>query len=201
MACLAAAGFCPVPTHASLPAPESPHEPEFCQVQPEHRLPVPLSPQEQSKWCWAASGQMVMNFLGATVKQCDEANKQFYRIDCCQSPVPLDCDKAGWPEPDEYDFNYRTTSNVALSWNEVQDEIYCNGRPFAFSWHYLGGGGHMMVAVGYHTVSGQNYLKINDPSPADTGTGTYWENTYEIFDAQPGHYTHWNDYYAFARRE
>jgi Papain-like cysteine protease AvrRpt2 len=47
---------------------------------------VPLRGQETPVWCWAASGEMVMDFLGTDVSQCDEANKRFGRNDCCNSP-------------------------------------------------------------------------------------------------------------------
>ncbi|AUX37869.1 uncharacterized protein SOCE836_101050 [Sorangium cellulosum] len=199
VACLSVAGFCPVPTHASLPVPLSPQEKGLCLAPPEHSLPVHLSPQEQTYWCWAASGQMVMNFLGATVIQCDEANKQFdpERTDCCDSPVPSDCDVVGWPEPEKYGFTYKTTSDEVLPWKDVQDEIYCKHRPFAFTWRYPGGKGHMMVAVTYRNVAGKRLVGVNDPNPRKIGD--YWENTYEYIDALPGHHTHWNDYYAFAR--
>src|SRR6476659_5029294 len=65
-------------------------------------LAVPLHAQQTSMWCWAASGQMVMNFLGGSVVQCDEANKEFSRIDCCNNPTPGACVQGGWPQPDKY---------------------------------------------------------------------------------------------------
>src|SRR5215208_2563397 len=40
---------------------------------------VTLRPQETSMWCWAASGEMAMDFLGTDVSQCDQANKRFGR--------------------------------------------------------------------------------------------------------------------------
>ena len=58
---------------------------------------VTLRPQETSMWCWAASGEMVMDFLGTDVGQCDEANKRFGRSDCCNNPVPNACVNEGWP--------------------------------------------------------------------------------------------------------
>ena len=39
--------------------------------------PVTLRPQETNMWCWAASGQMVMDFLGNNVSQCVQANNRF----------------------------------------------------------------------------------------------------------------------------
>ena len=74
-------------------------------------LPVTLHPQETANWCWAASGQMVMDYLGNNVSQCTEANNRFYRSDCCNlalCPYPdaptydtagncVGCACGGWP--------------------------------------------------------------------------------------------------------
>jgi hypothetical protein len=40
------------------------------------QLPVPLNPQENNHWCWAASAQMVKNWVrpDLNVQQCDEAS-------------------------------------------------------------------------------------------------------------------------------
>src|SRR5580692_616675 len=62
-------------------------------------LPVPLVPQLQSDWCWAASGQMIFNYLGATrVTQCEEVNSALSRTDCCGTVAcssDADCTPAG----------------------------------------------------------------------------------------------------------
>ncbi|HEY6901208.1 MAG TPA: papain-like cysteine protease family protein, partial [Puia sp.] len=77
--------------------------------------PVTLYPQKTSMWCWAASGEMCMNFLGANIQQCDEANKRFGRTDCCNAPVPTACVNGGWPEFDKYGFKADVTSDAPLS--------------------------------------------------------------------------------------
>ena len=55
-------------------------------------LAVPLIDQEGANWCWAASCQMVMAFLGDTVPQWVQANSQFVRRDCCPAPGASGCD-------------------------------------------------------------------------------------------------------------
>src|SRR5947208_596385 len=89
--------------------------------------PVSLSGQQTGMWCWAASGQMTMNFVHAAsaVQQCDEVNKRFGRNDCCNSPTPGACVNGGWPEYDKYSFKADTTSDAPLSWNQVTNQIYC----------------------------------------------------------------------------
>lgn len=177
IACLAAAGCC---------------DPPLTQTRA-----VTLRGQEQSNWCWAASGQMVMNTLGASVTQCDEVNRRYGRTDCCNTPTPSACNQTGWPEPDRYGFTFRTTSDAPLTWAQVKEEIHCGGRPFAFSWHWPGGTGHMMVVTGYKTDMGTNYMYVSDPLPQNAGSLNIY--TYDYYNTSPGHHTHWNDYYAFVR--
>lgn len=174
-------------------------------------LPVPLHPQETSNWCWAASGQMVMDYLGHNVSQCTEANNRFGRTDCCNidlCPAPTQaatydaygnctgCVCGGWPEFGKYGFTFKTTSSAALSWadlrTQLSNESYCKKKPFAFSWHWNGGGGHMMVAKGYLTLAGTNYVVILDPWAPCSGDERII--TYADYVQGTG-YTHWNDYY------
>lgn len=156
-----------------------------------------LHAQQTSMWCWAASGQMVMESLGTNVTQCDEANKRFGRSDCCNNPVPSPCVNGGWPEFGKYGFTFKTTSNAALTWDQVRDQIYCQHKPFAFSWHWSGGGGHMMAAFGYTTIDGANYVAVNDPWPPNSGDQSV--KTYDAYVSGSG-YTHWNDYYDVTKK-
>lgn len=154
-------------------------------------LSVPLRPQQVSNWCWAASGQMIMHYLGATrVTQCDEANKRLGRTDCCNSPTPSACNVGGWPEFEKYGFSY-STYDGALSWASLVNEIN-NYRPVAFSWGWTGGGGHMMVARGYTTLSNINYVDVNDPWPPNAGD--QYLTTYSNYISGSDH-VHWTDYY------
>lgn len=159
--------------------------------------PVTLRAQETSMWCWAASGQMVMNSLGTNVSQCDEANKRFNRTDCCNNPVPNACINGGWPEFEKYGFSFKTTSDAPLSWSDIKKQIYCEKKPFTFSWHWNGGGGHMMVLIGYVTIDGVNYVTINDPLPPNIGDQRVI--TYDAYISGSG-YTHWNDYYDVTKK-
>ncbi|REG48611.1 papain like cysteine protease AvrRpt2 [Paraburkholderia sp. BL6669N2] len=160
-------------------------------------LTVALNPQQTSMWCWAASGQMTMGYLGTVVSQCDEANKEFGSTDCCNNPKPGACVQGGWPEYGKYGFNAATTSDAALSWDDVKRQIYCRRTPFAFTWHWTGGGGHMMVATGYTTVRGTNYVAINNPWPPNVGDASII--TYDVYVSGADH-THWNDYYNIQKQ-
>jgi hypothetical protein len=167
-------------------------------------LPVTLDGQQTGMWCWAASGQMTMNYIhpASNVQQCDEANRRFGRPDCCGNPVPSGCVNGGWPEYDKYNFKADVTSNVALTWAQLTDQIFCQKKPFAFSWHWNGGGGHMMVATGYQTLNGVNYVWVNNPWPPGSTTSSGGVTEIDTFDtyvgaASQGH-THWNDYYNIS---
>jgi len=178
---LALAGCC-TPT---LPTP--------CTLPPSALVNVRITGQHTAMWCWAASGEMTMNYHGASVTQCDEANKRFGMTTCCTNPSG--CVFGGWPEYPKYGFSSVHTTNAALTWDQLRDEIYCKRRPFAFTWHWSGGGGHMMVASGYDTVGGVTYVRVNNPSPWDpVGGGAQYFTTYADYVSGPGH-SHWDDYY------
>ena len=73
---------------------------EWCKPPEIGSQQVILRPQETKLWCWAASGEMIMEFLGVSVEQCDEQNKRFGRTDCCNDPAPKACVNGGMPEFD-----------------------------------------------------------------------------------------------------
>ncbi len=161
-------------------------------------LAVPLHPQETSWWCWAASAQMCMDFLGHNIAQCVQANNRLGFADCCNNPTPAHCIQGGWPEFPKYDFSADHTTDAALSWDQVKKQISpgaspCRGTPFCFTWHWPGGSGHVMVAIGYKTEEGENFVEVNDPGPPNVGDH-YWI-TYDYYVEHPGHHTHWDDYY------
>ena len=158
-------------------------------------LAVPLRGQLTSMWCWAASGQMTMNFIhpASNVAQADEANRRFSRTDCGNSPTPAACIQGGWPEYEKYDFTRVRTSDTALTWEQIRQEVGCAGRPFAFSWHWPQGGGHMMVVIGYRSIASGNWVLVNNPWPP-TGGNQSWM-LYSRYVATPGDHTHWDDFY------
>lgn len=160
---------------------------------------VTLRGQENSNWCWAASGQMVMSFLGNNVAQCTQANQRLSRSDCCNGPLPGGCNTTGWPEFAANGFRFDRTSNAPLSWADVRSQIHCAKKPFAFSWHWPGGGGHMMVVYGYATINNVNYVSVYDPLPVGTGTDTVY--TYDYYNTSAGHHTHWDDFYNVTRED
>jgi hypothetical protein len=80
-----------------------------------------------------------------------------------------------------------------LTWETIKAEIDAN-RPFVFAWKSAGGGGHMVVVTGYGTSDGVRYLFVNDPSPVNEGTFTYYTYDWYAAEAEDAP-AHWRDYY------
>lgn len=127
-------------------------------------LPVPLYAQQTTSWCWAASGEMIMAYLGATVDvtQCTQANKRFTRTDCCNNFA--NCVSGGMPEFSKYGFT--STYATTFTFDQLKAEIQM-GRPVGFI-HRQNSDGfqHYMVVTGY-TESGGQKVCINDPWPSN----------------------------------
>jgi hypothetical protein len=174
-------------------------------------LPVTLRPQETNNWCWAASGQMVMEYIDRqrAPTQCAQAGNRFLgglpfglgAAFCCSNPTLAACNNAGWPEFSRYGFSSVHTTDQALSWEALRSEILRN-RPVAFTWHWNGGGGHMMVAVGFKNADERagtpNMVAVHDPLPVNGGDRRFIN--YDDY-VQGNDHTHWDDYYGIQRSE
>ncbi|WP_028316642.1 papain-like cysteine protease family protein [Desulfatibacillum aliphaticivorans] len=156
------------------------------------RLEVELIPQETEQWCWAASAEMIMKYLGRDVPQCEQANTEFKRNDCCGDPVPKECVKPGSPQFAHWDFLYRFIDPPdVLSFHDLKHE-FCSNRPVQFVWKWTGGkkGAHEMVATGYSDYD--QMIHINNPWPVDSGEVAWI--TYSEYVSGKDH-THGRDYY------
>jgi len=130
-------------------------------------LEVPLFAQETRKWCWAASGEMIMNYYGAEVPQYEQANKRFKRSDCGSKAKPWKCIEGGWPQFTRYGLNCALPKKGPLSWPELQKQIRAN-QPVGFSWEWKSYGSHYMVARGYIIINNTRLVVVNDPMPANS---------------------------------
>ncbi|MGE3780741.1 MAG: hypothetical protein AB7F89_26370, partial [Pirellulaceae bacterium] len=91
-------------------------------------LPVVVRPQETELWCWAATGEMTMEFLGKRVSQGEQANRLFKRDDCDDRPVPKPCVHGGLVILPEYGFSAEL-SEKPLSQQEIIRQIYTLRTP------------------------------------------------------------------------
>jgi hypothetical protein len=169
-----------------------------CPIPSSASLPVGLNSQELDNWCWAASGQMVMKNLGQDVSQCSQANDRFHLSGCCPTSGASDaCNQGGWPEFDKHQIRFQRLSSSALTYQELQKQIACKKQPVAFSWKWVGGGGHMMVAIGYAVLNGTKYVEVNDPWKPNEGSHYYV--TYDEYVSAPNNHDHWDDFFGFGR--
>lgn len=150
---------------------------------------VKLIPQQEQNWCWAAGGEMVMQYFGesgAIVRQCAQATFQFAGTpgnDCCSQPASPNCDKGGnviilCPR---YGFKGRQLGpSSALGYAQIEDQITKRKSPWIFSpYCETTGWGHVLVGSGYYWPSQPLFfILVHDPWPVDVGSSyllPYWE--------------------------
>lgn len=162
-------------------------------------LNVPLYGQQTPMWCWAASAQMALQYIGITVEQCAEANHLFNLTTCCGTPVPTECVRGGSPQLAYWGASFdKTTKGTALSFAQLQAQIDAN-MPVIFVWKWIPTGGHVMVAVGYYDLPGNQLVFVNNPWPPNQGD--YQVITYADYVQNPNKphaHTHGVDLYNIA---
>lgn len=151
--------------------------------------------QQGDYLCWAACGEMVMEFLkpSLNVMQCAQVNShnkishsQFTTTDCCKNFTPCAaknqpvCDNDA-PTPGLEFYNFKWCEKPgALTWDEVQGEIFGKGKgkPFIYE-----AGRHFVVAKGYyiqHNTAKTKWLVINDPwKPCKESDE--WHKKYDVY--------------------
>jgi hypothetical protein len=144
---------------------------------------------------------MIMASLGNDVPQCQQVSDRIMKtdsiqMDCCQHPDQ--CNRTGWPLFEKYGFDRKTsTDGSPQSMQDIQSELDA-GHPFAFSWQYYGGGGHMMVATQIVQSNAGPQIWVNDPDK--TADGDSGAMVYDTYNADPNWYTHWRDYFNIVKQ-
>ncbi len=155
-------------------------------------LDVKLFAQQTDLWCWAAGAEMIMDYHEKSVSQCVHAGKAFGRDYCCQHYN--DCSRPFDPVFEKFDYNVFFTRKGALLWKDLAAQIMGeNPKPVGFSWKWVGGGGHYMVARGLITIDGIHMLVVNDPSPSNPDKckgGKILVMTYDDYVSFSPCYTH-----------
>jgi papain like cysteine protease AvrRpt2 len=173
--------LCGVGVGALGMAPAGP--PTAAQDRPPDRcsLPVKLHPQETEVWCWAANGQMTMEFLGKDVSQSEQANLAFRRSDCGQRPTPRPCVRGGEILLRPYGFRY-DASTRPLSEQSVIHQLHTLRKPIPFAWRFPGGGGHAALVTGYvRQADGTLLVECLDPYPPPGKDARAWGGGQRIF--------------------
>ena len=132
------------------------------------RIEFKMQKQCHSNWCWAAVAASIAAYYGGNVKQCDIANVELHRDDCCNHP----CDAAN--------IVFNVTNVLASSLNRLNwfeqcsrftradpdriDEKLAAGQPLCARMVWRDGGGHFVVIVGsWSDVGGMRMLALEDP--------------------------------------
>ncbi len=139
---------------------------------------VNLIPQQRDWWCWAASAEMISEYYGHKINQCEAANYVHGTPPDCCTGCSGDC--PGWGSAWgasitdvkntwanwNFDYTYRASS---LTWDTLKQTIstskHCCQSPVEVVWWWTGGGGHVVVAYGYAEVGGEKYVSYRNPWP------------------------------------
>lgn len=167
-------------------------------------VPNSLSPQETNNWCWAATTKMLAAHFGIGVNQCDLANHSFNKNNCCNDE-PSDgscrkinsCNTPGWLELDFVGLKFLETE-TALSWDALQNQVFCSKKPMGYAYGTSGVVGHVLVIKGYVTVGGTNYVVLNDPWAPCSGQERLI--TYAEYADPAGASTHWRTFYNIEKK-
>ncbi|GGQ94157.1 papain-like cysteine protease family protein [Kitasatospora griseola] len=127
-------------------------------------LNLTMQAQQQSNWCWAASGNTIAAYYGYSYSQNQFCNAAFGRS--ANSTCPNSQASLAEVQNALYAFGINPGSYVSgyLRYATVQGEIDA-GRPVETRIQWSSGGGHMNVLYGYD--SGNNWLYWGDPWPSN----------------------------------
>jgi peptidase C39-like protein/polyglycine hydrolase-like protein len=163
-------------------------------------LSLPWYQQTQSNWCAIASAEMLLAFYGSSVQQCEMANYDFGRSDCCSNPSSSSCNPSSGSFTGKpagyYGLSYSQWKDNSFSFSQFKSEIDA-GRPVSIGWNWNSGGGHAMNVAGYNIVQGPlfstYYLEVWDPQPGagcPGGEDTCWMTYASYFGGASPTYNH-----------
>ncbi|MCX5211045.1 hypothetical protein OG689_17385 [Kitasatospora sp. NBC_00240] len=128
------------------------------------KLNITMQQQQNTNWCWAASGNTIATWFGYSYSQNQFCNAAFGRpinSSCPNSQATLGDVQNGlsWIgiNPGSYVTGY-------LRYSTVQTEVNAN-RPVETRIQWSSGGGHMHVLYGFDTAS--NWVYWGDPWPSN----------------------------------
>jgi len=175
--------------------------------------------QETGVWCWAASAQAVINYLGHPnkVEQCDIVNKTVGDLGgpytCCKavdSYIPSSTEQADpafnymlarcrvrWKVSNALQQNgYRAEDQGPLKWPKLHDQLCGENKPYIFVVQFYDDDGnfagrHSSVVEGARvTSSGDRYVEVSDHADDD-----FFLMKWEAFQhGVPGDFKHEIDY-------
>ncbi|MET8543406.1 papain-like cysteine protease family protein [Kitasatospora sp. NPDC004799] len=128
------------------------------------KLNITMQQQQQTNWCWAASGNTIATWYGYNYSQNQFCNAAFGRSvnsSCPNNQATLGDVQNGlnW-----VGINPGSYVNGYLNYATVQSEVNAD-RPIETRIQWSSGGGHMHVLYGYDT--GNNWVYWGDPWPSN----------------------------------
>lgn len=151
------------------------------------QLPNFMQHQQQTNWCWAATGASVGNFYysGSPFSQCGIANACQGKQTCCQNPAG--CNQYGYLDKAlRAASSFDSMRSGTVSYPEVATRLQ-RGQPVGTRVAWNGGGAHFMMITGY--TDSPQFITIQDPwygtssigwraYPASYHGGGSWTHTY-----------------------
>jgi papain like cysteine protease AvrRpt2 len=135
--------------------------------------------QEQTQWCWSATGTSVaLYYNGASGwTQCTLVNAELGRTDCCSNPSSASCNVPGTLSTVLTRVGHLASfTGSSTSFADLRTEID-NGRPLGVRIGWSGGGGHFNVLSCY---TWNARLRLQSVEVEDPWYGTsVWD--YDVF--------------------
>jgi hypothetical protein len=165
------------------------------------RVMIDFEMQDQchSNWCWAAVAASVAAYYGHPIAQCQVANLELQRDDCCDfecGAPDVDVDVTSvFASPLNRVGCFRRLSRFKQATPaEVREELAA-GRPICARTIWPGGGAHFLTIVGCWFDSGDTpMVAADDP---------FWGRSEYSYDRFTKHYQllggRWNDTYYTKR--
>lgn len=153
--------------------------------------------QEGTVLCWAANTEMVVNFYGVNLPQCQQVDDAFFSgtSTCCPNIASLGpCDRTRSDLPNLSRYGFHFLSGLITDWGAIKTYICEKRSPFLY--FYRPGGNqqeHIILVYGYDTSV--NHVFVVDPEDS-TGAGvpTLWTYTFNDMFQGGGGVSHTRDY-------
>ena len=145
------------------------------------QLPLnwPVDPKKQIGWitpkkqegyqlCWAATTEMVVNYYGRKLPQCQQVDDAFFsgKTTCCPNIVSGNCDGTRWDLPDLSRYDLHFVSGLITDWDQIKIYICERRTPFLYFYRPVGNE-HVILVYGYDTSV--NHVFIVDSLDPDFG--------------------------------
>lgn len=172
--------------------------------------PLQVIPREQEGFysCWSTATEMIMEFWGKRVRQCEQSSRPGDNaVGCCDGAMlkrdPA-CDAPSNPEFERWGFTCTLQVQQPLSWSQIVAEID-GGRSFAFSWTRNASSAssssmsHMLVVIGYSQTAGPETQMLLCLNPRPFAIADEWVVPFVEYKGsgnQPTGYTHEADFFG-----